>query len=280
MGKGDERMRFMVMHKVDAGMERGEPPAREIIEGMGKLVGESLAKGVFEYGAGLHPSAERVRLTFERGERRVEPGPFAGRNELVDACFLVRTTSMEQALEHAGRFASVLGDVELEVGLVIEPWDIGLAPKPTEQKTKRFLLLKKGDARSERGAADARTAADLAELEARLRAEGVLLASERLAPSARGARRAARCGRQADLGGRAVRRVEGAHRGFFGAARARPDRSGRVGRALQRRARPRERGRRARACLNARACRATRQRARSDTRAPSNVAGSRVALDM
>lgn len=184
-------MRFMVMHKVDAGMERGEPPAREIIEGMGKLVGESLAKGVFEYGAGLHPSAERVRLTFERGERRVEPGPFAGRNELVDACFLVRTTSMEQALEHAGRFASVLGDVELEVGLVIEPWDIGLAPKPTEQKTKRFLLLKKGDARSERGAVDARTAADLAELEARLRAEGVLLASERLAPSARGARRAA-----------------------------------------------------------------------------------------
>jgi hypothetical protein len=180
-------MRFMVMHKVDAGMERGEHPAGVIAE-MGKLVGESLASGVFEYGAGLHRSAERVRVTFERGERRLEPGPFSGRNELVDACFLVRATSREQALEQAARLASVMGDVELEVGLVIEPWDIGLSPKPAEPKTMRFLLLKKGDARSERGVTDERTTAALAELTARLRAEGVLLATETLAPSERGAR--------------------------------------------------------------------------------------------
>ncbi len=179
-------MRFMVMHKVDAGMERGEHPAGVIAE-MGKLVGESLASGIFEYGAGLHRSAERVRVTFERGERRLEQGPFSGRNELVQACFLVRTTAVEQALEQAARLASVMGDVELEVGLVLEPWDLGLAPKPADPKTRRFLLLKKGDARSERGLADERTA-ELGELTARWRAEGVLVATETLAPSARGAR--------------------------------------------------------------------------------------------
>lgn len=180
-------MRFMVMHKADAGMERGEHPPG-IVEKMGKLVGESLASGLFEYGAGLHRSAERVRVTFTGGERRIEQGPYEGRHELVDSCFLVRTTSMEQALEQAARFASVLGDVEIEVGLVVEPWDIGLSPKPAEQKTARFLLLKKADARSEQGAVDEATAARLAELSARLRADGVLLASETLAPSARGAR--------------------------------------------------------------------------------------------
>lgn len=189
-------MRYIVMHKVDAGMEAGELAPRAIIEGMGKLVGESLASGVFEYGAGLHRSAERVRVTFEGGEQQRENGPFAGQNELVDACYLVRTTGRAQALDEAARLASVLGDVEFEVGLVVEPWDLGLAPKPAAAQTQRFLLLKKGDTRTERAEVDERIEARLAELTGRLRADGVLLASERLAPSAHGARLRAGAGRR------------------------------------------------------------------------------------
>ncbi len=47
-------MRFMVMHKVDASLEAGDPPNPQIIQKMGQLVQGSLKDGVFENGAGLH----------------------------------------------------------------------------------------------------------------------------------------------------------------------------------------------------------------------------------
>ena len=47
-------MRYIVMHKVDAKMEAAEPPDRAIIEGMGQFVRDSLEKGIFQNGAGLH----------------------------------------------------------------------------------------------------------------------------------------------------------------------------------------------------------------------------------
>ena len=68
----------------------------------------------------------------------------------------------------------------------MEPWDLGLIPKPAESQAGRFLLLVKGDARSER--ADPELRAALSEIEARMRDEGVLLAAEALAPSSRASR--------------------------------------------------------------------------------------------
>ncbi len=47
-------MRFMVMHKVDAEMEAGERPDPGIIQGMGRLIGNSIKQGSFLDGAGLH----------------------------------------------------------------------------------------------------------------------------------------------------------------------------------------------------------------------------------
>ncbi|HEX3850345.1 MAG TPA: YciI family protein [Polyangiaceae bacterium] len=181
-------MRFMVMHKVDAKMEAGTPPDQSIIQGMGKLVQDSLKSGVFENGAGLHRSATRVRLVFKNGQRTVTEGPYSGHNELVFACFMLKTVSREQAVEQAGQFAKILGDVEIEVGPVVEPWDLGLIPKPAELSAARFLLLVKGDARTEQGPLAAATLSALTQLEKQLNDEGALLAAEVLAPSSRGLR--------------------------------------------------------------------------------------------
>jgi hypothetical protein len=182
-------MRFIVMHKVDAHMEAGDPPSQDIIQGMGKLVQESLKSGVFQDGAGLHPSRQRLRLNFKGGKRTITKGPFTGSNELVAAFFLIRAASMDQATEYAGRIAQILGDVEIEIGPVVEPWDLGFVPKPADQQSSRFLLLQKGDARSEGGEnPEPKVKSALAELEKTLTDEGVLLAAEKLAPSARGAR--------------------------------------------------------------------------------------------
>jgi hypothetical protein len=181
-------MRFIVMHKVDADMEAGTPPDQNIISSMGQLVQESLKSGVFKNGAGLHRSARRVRLEYRSEDRTVTRGPFSGGNQLVASVFMVRTTNVDAAIEQAGRIAAVLGDVEIEIGPVVEPWDLGLIPKPADLSSERFLLLVKGGPASERGERDARQRALLKELEQKMTEEGVLLSTEHLLPSSRGAR--------------------------------------------------------------------------------------------
>jgi hypothetical protein len=179
-------MRFIVMHKVDAHMESGGPPSQQIIANMGALVQESIRSHIFTTGAGLHRSARRARL--ERGGRVVTQGPYTGQNELVDSFAMIRASSLEEAVERAREFARVL-DAEIEVGPVVEPWDIGVMPKPDGKAPGRFLLLCKGDAVTEAGGeALAARRAKLAALVEALKKEGVLLMSDRLAPSSRGAR--------------------------------------------------------------------------------------------
>jgi hypothetical protein len=179
-------MRFIVMHKVDAHMESGGPPSQHIIQNMGALVQESIRSHIFTTGAGLHRSARRARL--DRGGRVVTMGPFTGQNELVDSFAMIRASSLDEAVERAREFARVL-DAEVEVGPVVEPWDLGVMPKPAGNTPARFLLLCKADAASEAGGeALAARRAKLSALVEALKKEGVLLMSDRLAPSARGAR--------------------------------------------------------------------------------------------
>jgi hypothetical protein len=190
-------MRFIVMHKVDAHMEAGGPPSQDIIRSMGALVQESIKSRIFTTGAGLHRSAKRARLA--RGGQVVTKGPYVGQNELVDSFAMIRAASLEEAIERAREFARRL-DAEIEVGSVVEPWDLGVMPKPAGNTPGRYLLLCKGDAATESGASSARRA-KLAELIEALKEEGVLLMSDRLAPSARGARLASASHRAAGEGG-------------------------------------------------------------------------------
>src|SRR5688500_10068600 len=139
-------MRYIVMHKVDEKMESGAMPDPELIKSMGGLVAESLRKKIFLDGAGLHRSARRVRLRCKGGSCEVERGPYKGGNELVASMALIRTDSIDTAVEQARRFGAVLGDAEIEIGPVVEPWDLTGSPRPASTKGEQFLLLFKGDA--------------------------------------------------------------------------------------------------------------------------------------
>lgn len=175
-------MRFIVMHKVDAKMESGAPPDMKIVQSMGQLVGGSMREGVFKDGAGLHRSAKRVRLRYRGSDREVTRGPYTGENETVAGFAMVKATSIEAAMQIADRFAKVLGDgeIEIEIGPVVEPWDIGLMPEPKDKPAPRFLLLRKGDAPP----SDA-----LLALEKTLADEGVLVsAAAALSPMSRASR--------------------------------------------------------------------------------------------
>jgi hypothetical protein len=182
-------MRFMVMHKVDAKMEAGEPPDPQIIQHMGALLQESLKSGRFVTGAGLHRSKKRVRVKHAGGEVSVTRGPYVGGNELVASYAMVKVRSLEDALPHVRRFAQASGECEIEVGPVVEPWDLGMMPKPSGDVPLQLLLLTKADAEFERGvpSTEKRVSA-LKVLAESLGENGALLASGALAPSSQGAR--------------------------------------------------------------------------------------------
>ena len=91
---------------------------------------------------------------------------------------------MDHAIELASRIAGALGDVEIEIGPVVEPWDLGVMEKPADAPL-RFLLLRKADRAFEAGAPPP---AGLSRLMEELTRDGVLLSAATLAPSAKGAR--------------------------------------------------------------------------------------------
>src|SRR5688500_6948502 len=150
-------MRFMVMHKVDSKMEAGAPPDQEIIHDMGRLIGRSIKEGIFKDGADLHRSATR---SHDRGARvsfggdavaTVERGPYTGRNELLASFAMIATTGIERAIELATALGEAAGKREIEIGPVVEGWDLHGGTRPA-QAPHRFLLLVKADAAYERGA--------------------------------------------------------------------------------------------------------------------------------
>jgi hypothetical protein len=177
-------VRYIVMHKVDAVMEAGERPDPGIIQGMGRLISGSMKSGVFLDGAGLHRSALRVRLVFEEGRRTVVRGPYAGSNELVASFAMVVAASEEHVIELATQLAQAAGDREIEIGPVVEGWDLAGAPRPANAPL-RFLLLRKGDAAYEAGAPQ--PAAVQRVLDG-WKKEGILQSAATLAPSRTGAR--------------------------------------------------------------------------------------------
>jgi hypothetical protein len=182
-------MRYIVMHKVDANMEAGAPPDRDLVKRMGALIGESSKQGIFLDGAGLHRSARRARLRCTAGKCDVEHGPYSGSNELVSAMHLIRTESIDDAIHHARTFATAIGDAEIEVGPVVEPWDLNNSKKPAHVQGAQFLLLFKGDANYERNQAPApdREAA-FERVADELTSQGVLRQRHRIAPSSTGKR--------------------------------------------------------------------------------------------
>ncbi len=188
-------MKFIVMHKTTAAMESGSPPPKEIIQGVGQLIGEARKQGAFLGGAGLRPTPTRLRIAYRNGQRAITPGPFAEARELVAGFAQMQVATREEALGWCDWIAALLGDVDLGVqihlGPVVEAWDLGLMPRP-ENPPLRFLALHQ-DAGGERDAAPgpqiaAAGAAKLAALIAEMTRAGVLEAAGALAGSARGAR--------------------------------------------------------------------------------------------
>lgn len=181
-------MRFIIMHKTNAHWEAGAIPSRALIGRVGSLIGDLLNAGVLLGAEGLRPSSEGVRLKFASGARTISKGPFIAGNELPAGFSIIRAPSIDDAIEWASHHAQVLGDVEIDIRPVTEPWDIGMTPRPADVTTRRYMALRKATTESEAGVTpSAAQRAEVARLNETERTVAHLVTAN-MRPSARGRR--------------------------------------------------------------------------------------------
>jgi hypothetical protein len=182
-------MRYIIMHKASPEDEADRKPTPELIAEVSAMIGEMAEAGVLRAGEGLRPSALGVRLRFAAGRRERIPGPFTKGNELLSGFAVVRVKSLDDAVEWASRYAQAVGDCELDIRPLTEPWDIGAARKPAGLDTFRYMIAHKADRGSEAGKALApERAAAVGRLISEMQAKGVFIQAEGFAPSSQAAR--------------------------------------------------------------------------------------------
>ena len=182
-------MRYIIMHKTNPHWESGAIPSKELIARVGALIGEMAKSRVFVAGEGLRASSEGVRLRFSGGARTITKGPFRGENELPAGFAILRTGSLDEAVEWATRQAATLGDVEMDIRPINEPWDVGICEAPSDLTKRRWMVLRKATAATESGESpSASQRATMSRLVDESTRSGVHVASESLRPSARGRR--------------------------------------------------------------------------------------------
>ena len=125
-------MRVMMMVKGD--QEPGELPSEKLMAAMGQYNEELTKSGVLLDLAGLHPSAEGVRVRLSKGEKTVVNGPFAEPRETVAGYWILQVKSMDEAIEWAQRLPVEAAEhddgqeSEIEIRQIFELAELGESP--------------------------------------------------------------------------------------------------------------------------------------------------------
>jgi hypothetical protein len=90
--------------------ETGQRPSERLMQDMGKLIEEFMAKGVLVDTAGLHPTSEGVRLRNNHGKLSRTDGPFTEAREVIGGYAIFEVASKDEAIALCNRFLEVHGD--------------------------------------------------------------------------------------------------------------------------------------------------------------------------
>jgi hypothetical protein len=96
----------------------GVVPSEQLLNDMGKLIGEMTREGVLIQTAGLRPTAEGARVRLRNGKLSTVDGPFAETKEVIGGFAILEAGSLKEAIELTKRFLRIHGDewdVECEV---------------------------------------------------------------------------------------------------------------------------------------------------------------------
>jgi hypothetical protein len=136
--KRRETMRFMVIVKASKDSEAGVMPSTELLTAMGKFNEEMAAAGVMEAGEGLHPTSRGARIRYPGGQSTVSRGPFDLTGDLVAGFWLIKTTSLDEAIDWMRR-APFDGGEEIEIRQVFSAEDFGEALTPELRENEARL---------------------------------------------------------------------------------------------------------------------------------------------
>jgi hypothetical protein len=131
-------MRFMVIVKASKDSEAGVMPSTELLTAMGKFNEDMAKAGVMEAGEGLHPSSRGARVKYSGGQSTVRSGPFDLTNDLVAGFWLIKTASLDEAIDWMKR-APFDGGTEIEIRQVFSPEDFGEALTPELRENEARL---------------------------------------------------------------------------------------------------------------------------------------------
>jgi hypothetical protein len=117
-------MQFLV-YDPNPNLESSAPPSPEMLEQMGKFIGEAQAAGVLVATGALKPKGTRLRLS--GGQFTVSDGPFIEVKELMAGFAVIEVSSLDEAIEWSKRFRLIIGDGESEIVPFFGPEDFGAA---------------------------------------------------------------------------------------------------------------------------------------------------------
>jgi hypothetical protein len=97
------------------------PPSPEMMAQLGQLTADSFKAGVLVTTGGVAAQGTRVRQS--AGKTTVTDGPFIEAKELMGGFAVIDVKSVEEAVEWAKRFRSIVGDGESEIVRIYGPSD-------------------------------------------------------------------------------------------------------------------------------------------------------------
>jgi hypothetical protein len=114
----------MVMHYQTQAMEDGVLPTPETQAAIGQYMQEAAMAGVLLSGEGVASSSAGARLEIADGNVRIIDGPYAEAKELIAGFAILEVGSLAEAVEHARKFALLVGTERVDVRRVIEYSDL------------------------------------------------------------------------------------------------------------------------------------------------------------
>ena len=89
------------------------PPTPELMTAMDEMIEDATKAGVLVATGGIAPTSMGAKVTLKDGEFTVVDGPFTEAKELIGGWALLECRDLEEAVEWAKRFVSVLGEGEV-----------------------------------------------------------------------------------------------------------------------------------------------------------------------
>lgn len=205
-------MRFMMMLRSDTRTEAGVMPDEKLLTAMGNYNDELIEANAMLAGEGLKPSSKGTLVHRQGKNITVTDGPYSEATELVAGYWIIQVASKQEAIDWARRIpfgavpTSDEGVVDLAQIYELDDFPVDPAeqpggwrdeeqrardagPPPRKPGTKRYIVMLRGDARTESG--ELPTEEGLTQMGAlieELVQSGTLLAGEGLKPSSQGAR--------------------------------------------------------------------------------------------